>query len=90
MIPYLILYLIIINAAAAGLMLYDKLAAKKSAWRIPEAFLMRIAVLGGCFGIFLGMHLFRHKTKHTLFTTGVPLIMLVYWLLAVLAVFLIK
>lgn len=90
MIPYLTLYLIIINAAGLILMLIDKSAAIKSAWRIPEAFLIRIAILGGCFGVFMGMHLFRHKTKHKLFSVGVPLITLAYWLLAVLAIFLIK
>ena len=59
MIPYLIsflvLYLIIINAAGFLLMLADKQAARKSAWRIPETVLMRIAFTGGCLGIYLGM-----------------------------------
>jgi uncharacterized membrane protein YsdA (DUF1294 family) len=57
--PYLvssiILYLIIINAVGFLLMLADKRAAKKSAWRIPEARLMSIALSGGCFGIYAGI-----------------------------------
>ena len=64
-------------------MLMDKRAAKKSAWRIPEARLMRIALAGGCFGIYAGMMLFRHKTKHLKFHLGVPVIMAVYCLLAI-------
>ncbi len=64
-------------------MLMDKRAAKKSAWRIPEARLMNIALSGGCFGIYAGMMLFRHKTKHLQFRIGVPLIMAVYILLFV-------
>ena len=79
----LILYLIIINAVGMLLMLADKHAAKKSAWRIPEHRLMNIALSGGCFGIYAGMILFRHKTKHPKFSIGVPVIMVFYILLAV-------
>ena len=82
-IPYLIPYLIIINAVGLILMLTDKRAARKSAWRIPEARLMRIALAGGCFGIYAGMLLFRHKTKHPKFSIGVPVIMVFHILLAV-------
>lgn len=82
MIRYLIaLYLIIVNAAGLILMLKDKRAAQKSAWRIPEAVLMNTALFGGCFGIYWGMMLFRHKTKHPKFRIGVPLIMAIYILL---------
>ena len=64
-------------------MLIDKRAAKKSAWRIPEARLMGFALSGGCFGIYAGMMLSRHKTKHPKFSIGVPLIMAAYILLFV-------
>ena len=79
----IVLYLIIINAIGLLLMLADKRAAKKSAWRIPEARLMSIALSGGCFGIYAGMMLFRHKTKHPKFSIGVPLIIIFYILLFV-------
>ena len=79
----IVLYLIIINAVGLLLMLADKRAAKKSAWRIPEARLMSIALSGGCFGIYAGMMLFRHKTKHPKFSIGVPLIMVLYIMLFV-------
>lgn len=85
--PYLIsslvLYLIIINAVGLVLMLMDKRAARKSAWRIPEWRLMNIALSGGCFGIYAGMMLFRHKTKHPKFRIGVPVIMVLYIMLFV-------
>ena len=77
------LYLIIINATGFILMLRDKRAAQKSAWRIPEARLMSIALSGGCFGIYAGMILFRHKTKHPKFSIGVPLIIVLYIMLFV-------
>lgn len=80
-----LLYLIIVNAAALLLMLADKLKAKRGAWRIPEATLMGAAAMGGSVGALIGMYLFRHKTRHIKFTLGIPLIlavqiMLAFWL----------
>ena len=82
-----LLYLIIVNAAAFLLMLADKLKAKRGAWRIPETTLMGIAAIGGSVGSLAGMYLFRHKTKHIKFTLGIPVILigqiaLVIWLTA--------
>ena len=82
-----LLYLIIVNAAAFLLMLADKLKAKRGAWRIPEAALMGIAAIGGSVGALAGMYLFRHKTKHIKFTLGIHVILigqiaLVIWLAA--------
>ena len=69
------LYLITINAAGFLLMLVDKLKAKRGAWRIPEATLLKSALLGGSIGAIAGMYLFRHKTRHIKFTLGIPLIL---------------
>lgn len=66
--------LIVINALSLGLMLADKLRAKKNLWRIPEATLLAVAALGGSLGCLLGMRLFRHKTLKPKFFLGVPLI----------------
>ena len=87
MTEFLPLYLILINAAALLLMLSDKLKATRGAWRIPEATLLGVAVLGGSIGALLGMKLFRHKTRHLKFALGIPLIlfcqiMLAIWLMA--------
>lgn len=54
----------------------DKAKAKKNAWRIPEKTLFAIAFLGGGAGIWLGMEVFRHKTKHWYFKYGIPTIVL--------------
>ena len=70
----LLYYLLIINALAWLFMLADKLKAKKKAWRIPEATLMGIALLGGSLGGMLGMLMFRHKTRHLKFSMGLPII----------------
>ena len=76
-------YLIIINAIAFLLMLIDKQKARKHKWRIPEATLMGAAALGGSIGALAGMYTFRHKTKHTKFTVGIPVILVLQILLGV-------
>jgi uncharacterized membrane protein YsdA (DUF1294 family) len=58
----------------------DKRKAIRRGWRIPERTLLLIAFIGGGLGSFLGMHLFRHKTKHMKFIVLIPL----SWLLNVL------
>lgn len=64
-------------------MLTDKFKAKKNLWRIPEATLMTVAVLGGSVGSLIGMYTVRHKTKHLKFTLGIPLILAVQVVAAV-------
>ena len=78
------LYLAIINALGFVVMLVDKHRARKNLWRIPEARLMGIALLGGSVGVLTGMHLARHKTMHLKFTLGVPVILAVQIVTAVL------
>lgn len=56
-------------------MLIDKRKAQKNLWRIPERTLMSVAVSGGSIGVLLGMQIFRHKTKKLRFTIGVPVIL---------------
>lgn len=73
----LLLYLLLINAVGFLLMLVDKRKAQKKKWRIPEATLMGISLIGGSIGSLLGMYTFRHKTKHIKFYLGIPLILVV-------------
>lgn len=63
-----------LNLLAFLLMFYDKLAARKKRFRIPEKLLLSMAVLGGSAGIWLGMHILRHKTRHVVFRVGIPLL----------------
>lgn len=72
---YLLIYLLILNAAGFLLMLIDKKKAQLGRWRIRESTLMTVAVLGGSIGSLMGMKLFRHKTKHLKFTLGIPVIL---------------
>ena len=71
----LLVYLFLINALGFLLMLIDKCKAKKNFWRIPEATLMGVALVGGSLGSLMGMYLVRHKTKHMKFTLGIPVIL---------------
>lgn len=54
----------------------DKRKAQRSAYRIPEATLFTIAIMGGSIGSIIGMYLFRHKTKHWYFVFGMPIILI--------------
>ena len=53
----------------------DKFKAKKAKWRISEATLLLLAVIGGSIGAWLGLHVWRHKTQHKKFFIGIPLIL---------------
>jgi uncharacterized membrane protein YsdA (DUF1294 family) len=61
------------NAVVFSLYAVDKRKAKKGEWRVSEKTLLLTAFLLGGAGAFLGMLVFRHKTKHTSFTVLVPL-----------------
>lgn len=78
------LFLLLLNALGLILMLVDKQKARKNKWRISEATLFSVAAVGGGVGILLGMYLFRHKTKHIAFTAGIPAILAVQIILAVI------
>jgi len=71
----LFLYLIAINVMAFLLYGIDKWKAKHKQWRVPEATLLGVALIGGSIGALLGMMVWRHKTKHKKFTIGLPLIL---------------
>ena len=79
----LLIVLAIVNLFAFILYGIDKAKAKRGAWRIPEATLLLVAFLGGSLGAFLGMELFRHKTKHAKFKVLVPLFLVLHIALAV-------
>ena len=73
----LIYYLIVINVVTFLVYGIDKWKAKQGSWRISEATLLMLAVIGGTIGALLGMQVWRHKTMHLKFKYGLPLILLV-------------
>lgn len=70
---YFIFYFVIINVISFFTMWYDKRLAQRHDWRISEKALFILALLLGGIGIYAGMYRFRHKTKHTKFTIGIPI-----------------
>ena len=72
-----ILYLFIgINVLTFFVYGIDKWWAKQGRWRISEATLLMLAVIGGSLGAILGMRIWHHKTMHKKFKYGLPLILL--------------
>ena len=69
-------YLLAINALSFILFGLDKYKAKKGKWRISEATLLMIAVIGGSIGAWVGMRLWHHKTMHKKFKYGIPIIII--------------
>jgi uncharacterized membrane protein YsdA (DUF1294 family) len=63
----IISYYWIINALAFILSGMDKVKAKKGKWRFKEKFLHLFSFLGGAFGMFAAMVLFRHKINKRFF-----------------------
>lgn len=78
---FLLIYFIGISLAAATVTVLDKYKAKKGRWRIPEATLFILAILGGSVSEYTVMRLIRHKTKHKRFMIGLPVIILLQLIL---------
>ena len=70
-------YLLGINAVTFIVYGIDKYKAKKAKWRISEATLLLLAVLGGSIGAWMGMKVWHHKTMHKKFKYGIPAILLI-------------
>jgi len=69
--PYYILAVSFLTFILRGI---DKSRAIKDQWRIPEKWLFALIIIGGALGALLGMVIFRHKTRKTIF-----------WVVAILA-----
>ena len=76
-------YLLAVNIATVFLYGIDKYKAKKGRWRISEATLLMIAVIGGSIGAWSGMRLWHHKTMHKKFKYGIPVIIILQVAIAV-------
>ncbi|GGH88279.1 uncharacterized membrane protein YsdA (DUF1294 family) [Pullulanibacillus pueri] len=77
----LVLYLVLINGYGYVMMAVDKQRAIHRNWRISERHLWLSAGLGGVLGVFIGMKVCHHKTRHLSFRIGVPLLILFHLLL---------
>lgn len=82
-------YFITVNVLGLVLFGIDKWKAKHDKWRISEATLLSVTVIGGSIGAWVGMKVWHHKTMHKKFKYGIPLVMVLqfaillftlYWL----------
>ena len=64
MTPFQVVLAIYATASVVAFLMigWDKRAARRGTWRIPERRLHVVELLGGFPGSFLARHLFRHKT----------------------------
>lgn len=76
-ITFLVIYFVIMNIVGFAIMGIDKRKAIKRTFRIPEATLFIVALIGGSVGSILGMQVFRHKTRHWYFVFGMPAILII-------------
>lgn len=79
-IRYIIIYIIGINIITFFAFLIDKINAIEKRSRIRIVTLLGFAFLGGSVGAIVSMYLFRHKTQKDYFAVGVPLIMLMQFI----------
>ena len=77
----LYIYAVVINIIGFIIMGRDKKKAKKHEYRISERVLWQVAFVGGSVGAYLGMKVFRHKTKHKQFAIGFPLLVMLHCVL---------
>ncbi len=67
-------YFTFINLISVIICCYDKSMAIKNKRRISEKALLNLSLLGGSIAMYITMCLIRHKTKHTKFMVGLPII----------------
>lgn len=72
---WLIIYCIW-NISAFLLIRVDKQRSRKKEWRIRERTFWLVALFFGAGGILAGMYVYRHKTLHSTFVIGVPVLLL--------------
>lgn len=72
---YLFIYLLLINMLTFIIFFIDKKRSQRDRWRIPEASLFLLCLIGGSLGGLISMYTFRHKTKKWTFKYGLPLML---------------
>lgn len=71
------------NSITFIVFMIDKYKARRNKWRISEANLLLLSLIGGSVGGMLSMLIFRHKTQKLKFKIGMPLILIIQILVCV-------
>lgn len=75
---YILYYFLIISFITFIIFGIDKYKAIKNKWRIKERTLIMFSFLGGSFGAFLAMFVFRHKIRKPKFYILVPISLILH------------
>jgi uncharacterized membrane protein YsdA (DUF1294 family) len=78
---FLYVYLVIVNIVSIIITVYDKHCAVKNKWRVKESTLLLFSALGGSVSMYIIMQLIRHKTKKLKFMLGIPLIIVLQFII---------
>ncbi len=70
------LFFLMVNALTYWLYVYDKRASQSGRWRVPEATLLMLALLGGSPAALIASKRLRHKTKKLSFRLKLILILI--------------
>ena len=73
-----ICYIVVINLVSFMMFGIDKYKARRGQWRISGATLLAVAAIGGSIGAWMGMKVWHHKTLHSKFRYGVPIMLLAH------------
>ncbi|WP_265444140.1 DUF1294 domain-containing protein [Acetivibrio straminisolvens] len=89
--PYMFVFLLfaLINLVGFALSGIDKYKAARSLWRIQERTFFWLVLMGGAPGVYLGLLVFRHKTRRMSFMVGIPLIF-VFQILGIIFVYILS
>ena len=79
----MIYYFIMINIVSFLMFGVDKKRSVKKKYRISEAFLFLLSIVGGCFGSLFGMFYYHHKNRKLKFLISIPATCLI-WVLILL------
>ena len=83
-------YFALVSLIAICVTVSDKIRAKRKKYRTPEATLLVISALGGSVAMLFTMILIHHKTKHSKFMVGIPVIILFQLALTLAVMFFVK
>ena len=75
---FIAIYIIAVNLVTFVTYGIDKYKSIKRKWRISQATLLTMAVIGGSIGAWTGMKVWRHKTMHKKFTIGIPIVFVIH------------
>ncbi len=85
-----LIYFAVIAAVSVFLTVFDKTAAKNGVWRVSEAVLLFVGLIGGALPMYITMKIIRHKTRRKKFMLGLPAEFIMHAVLCVAAIYVFK